>query len=66
VIDRDDLTLHYEPVRFRDPDEVILLPSSIESLTILRSDLQSARRTDRYSDYRRFLTSGRVVKSAGR
>jgi hypothetical protein len=62
VLDRDDLTLHYEPVRFQNPDEVILLPSSIESVTILRSDLQSVRRTDKYSDYQRFLTSGRVIR----
>jgi hypothetical protein len=31
-------------------------------MTVLRSGLQSIRRTDRYSSYRRFLTEGRVVK----
>ncbi|HEX5476076.1 MAG TPA: hypothetical protein VFX12_15565 [Vicinamibacterales bacterium] len=62
VIDRDDLTLHYEPVVFTDPGEVILLPSSIDSLTVLRGGLQSIRRSDVYSGYRRFLTNGRVIK----
>ena len=62
VLDRDDQTLHYKAVAFRDPDEVMLLPESIESLIVLRSGLQSIRRTDRYSSYRRFLTAGRVVK----
>lgn len=62
VIERDDLTLRYRPVAFSDPDEVIVLPESIESLTVLRSGLQSVRRTETFTGYRRFLTSGRVVK----
>ena len=62
VLDRDDQTLRYKAVAFRDPDEVMLLPESIESMTVLRSGLQSIRRTDRYSSYRRFLTEGRVIK----
>jgi hypothetical protein len=31
---------------FSDPDEVMLLPESIESITLVRGGLQSARRTD--------------------
>ena len=62
VIDRDDQTLRYKAVAFSDPDEVMLLPESIESLTVLRAGLQSTRRTERFSSYRRFLTAGRVVK----
>mgnify|MGYP003346955893 CR=1 FL=1 len=62
VLDRDDQTVRYKPVTFQDPPEVMLLPSSIESLTILRAGLQSIRRTDTYSNYRRFLGEGRVVK----
>ena len=56
VIDRDDQTMRYKPVAFSDPDEVILLPESIESLTVLRGGLQSIRRTETFSSYRRFLT----------
>lgn len=62
VLERDDVTMEYRPVRFTDPDESMLLPRTIQSLTILRSDLQSVRRTDMFSDYRRFLTSGRIKK----
>jgi hypothetical protein len=62
VLDRDDLTMRYKPVAFTDPEEIILLPESIESLTVIRSGLQSVRRTETYSNYRRFLTTGRVVK----
>ena len=63
VLERDDQTMRYTAVAFRDPDEVMLLPESIESLTVLRGGLQSTRRTERFSGYRRFLTEGRVVKA---
>lgn len=62
VIERDDLTIRFKPVAFSDPDEVILLPESLTALTVIRSGLQSIRRNDTYSSYRRFLTTGRMVK----
>jgi hypothetical protein len=62
VLERDDVTLRYKPVAFTNPDEVVLLPESIESVTMLRGGLQSVRRTEKYSDYRRFLTASRVLK----
>jgi hypothetical protein len=62
VLERDDLTLRYKAVRFSDPEEVIRLPESIESVTLLRGGLQSMRRTDTFSEYRRFLGTGRIVK----
>jgi hypothetical protein len=62
VLERDDLTMRYKAVAFSDPDEVIRLPESIESMTVLRGGLQSIRRTDTFSGYRRFLGTGRVVK----
>ncbi len=61
TLERDDLSMRYKPVAFTDPEEVILLPESITSLTVLRSSLQSIRRTDTFTDYRRFLTTGRVI-----
>ena len=60
TIDRDDLTMRYKEVAFTDPAETILLPESIESLTLVRNGLQSTRRTQVFSEYRRFLTSSRV------
>jgi hypothetical protein len=62
VLERDDLTIRYTAVAFSDPDEVIRLPESIDSLTVLRGGLQSIRRTQTFSGYRRFLATGRVVK----
>jgi hypothetical protein len=38
----------------------MLLPESIESLTLVRTSLQSTRRVQAFSNYRRFLTSGRI------
>jgi hypothetical protein len=60
TIDRDDVTLRFTPVSFSDPDETMLLPESIESLTMVRTALQSTRRTQVFSNYRRFLVSSRV------
>jgi hypothetical protein len=60
TIDRDDLTMRYKEISFSDPDETILLPESIESVMVVRSGLQSTRRTQVFSAYRRFLTASRV------
>ena len=60
VLDRDEVTIRFRPVAFTDPDETLLLPETIESITIVRGGLQSNRRTDTFSGYRRFLTAGRV------
>jgi hypothetical protein len=63
VLERDDLTLRYKMFRFEEPEESLLLPEAVESLTILRNDLQSIRRHDVFNDYRRFLTSTRIKRT---
>jgi hypothetical protein len=60
VLERDDVTMRYRNVTFSDPSEVVVLPESIESMTIVRSALQSTRRTTTFTGYRRFLTEARV------
>jgi hypothetical protein len=62
VIVRDDVTIRYRTVAFTDPDEVLLLPESIESFTVIRGGLESSRRTQTFSDYKRFVTGGRVFQ----
>jgi hypothetical protein len=62
VIVRDDVTIRYQRVAFSDPDEVLLLPESIETFTMLRGGLQSTRRFQTFSDYKRFVTGGRVLQ----
>ena len=62
TLDRDDVTMRYRLVTFTEPDEVALMPESIESLTLIRGGLQSVRRVETYSDYRRFMTGTRIVR----
>jgi len=61
VIMREDTTIRYRMVSFTDPDETLLLPESIESLSVLSGGLQSTRRSQTYSDYKRFVGDSRVV-----
>jgi hypothetical protein len=60
TLDRDDVSMRFKAVTFTDPDEVLLLPDTTESIMIVRSTLQSTRRTETFSGYRRFLTEGRI------
>ena len=62
TLDRYDVTLHYKPVSFSDPDETVFLPDSSEFVRVFRNELQSTRRTQAFSGYRRFLTDGRVKR----
>ena len=61
VVLRDDVTIRYKTVAFSDPDEMLLLPAAIDSVTLIRGGLQSTRRNQTFSDYRRFVTAGRVL-----
>ena len=62
VIVREDVTIRYRAVAFSDPDEVLLLPESIDSFTMVRGGLESTRRNQTFSDYKRFVTRGRVIQ----
>ena len=63
TIERADSSIRYRSVRFRNPDETLLLPVSIETLTIIRnSGAPRVRRIQAFSDYRRFVTEGRVLE----
>jgi len=62
TIERDDTTIRYKTVAFSDPDEAMLLPESIEMLVVVHGGLKSARRSQTYTDYRRFVTGARLVK----
>jgi len=62
VIMREDTTIRYRTVSFTDPDETLLLPESIESLSVVSGGLQSTRRSQIYSDYKRFVGDSRVLE----
>jgi hypothetical protein len=62
VVERHDTTIKYKTVTFADPEEALLLPESIETLSVFRGGLESIRHRQEFSNYRRFVTGGRLVK----
>ena len=62
IIERAESSIRYTRVEFQDPEDTLLLPASIDTLTIMRGgSTQRVRITQRFSNYRRFLTDGRIV-----
>lgn len=62
VIVRYDTTIRYRMVAFSNPEETLLLPESTDSLIVVQGGLQSTRRMQTYSDYKRFVGDSRVVE----
>lgn len=66
TIERADSSIRYKRVSFVDPDESLMLPDVIETVTVIRGGgTQRNRITQRFSDYKRFLTGGSVVQPRG-
>jgi hypothetical protein len=62
TIERADTSIHYGPVSFVDPDETLMLPSTIDSIVVIRnSGSPQLRITQEFSGYRRFVTSSRII-----
>jgi hypothetical protein len=62
VIERADSSIQFKRVEFTDPEETLMLPASVDTLQIVSGGgIQRTRITQRFTDYRRFLTEGRVV-----
>jgi hypothetical protein len=62
VIERAESSIRYARIDFDDPRESMMLPVSIETLTVIRgSGTQRVRITQRLSNHRRFLTRGRLL-----
>ena len=63
VIERADTSVRYRPVVFHEPEETLVLPATIESFQVIRgAGIPRLRTTQRFSDYKRFLTGARIVK----
>ena len=63
VVERADSSIRYRPITFRDPDEIVMLPESIESLQVIRnSGVPRLRIVQKFSNYKRFITAGRIVE----
>lgn len=60
TLEREDTSLRFDRLSFTQPDESLVLPVTSSSLRIVRG-ASRLRTMTRYTDYRRFLTSGRVV-----
>jgi hypothetical protein len=62
TVERADTSIRYKPVTFTDPEETLLLPSEITNLTVIRnSGIPRLRSTQTFSNYRRYVTAGRLV-----
>jgi hypothetical protein len=62
VFERLDSSIVFGPITFADPDETLTLPISVDSLTVVRNaGTPRVRKTQRFSNYRRFITGGRIV-----
>jgi hypothetical protein len=63
VVERADTSIRYKRVTFENPSETVMLPASIDTLTIVRNaGVPRYRMTQDFSDYRRFMTGGRIVR----
>lgn len=63
TVERADTSIRYQRVQFTDPDETLLLPSSIDELTVIKgSGTQRTRIVHTFRNYRRFVTGSRIVQ----
>jgi hypothetical protein len=62
TLDRADSSIRYRAVTFAEPNEIVLLPESIEQMTVIRgSGAPRLRTTQTFTGYQRFVASGRIV-----
>ena len=58
-VERWEMTVHFERVPFEKPDEIVLLPESIETLAVIRG-AASLRSTQTLTNFRRFLSESTI------
>jgi hypothetical protein len=62
TIERAESSIRYRRVRFEDPDEALMVPEAIDTVTVLRgSGIQRFRISQRFSEYRRYVTAARLL-----
>lgn len=63
TIERADSSMIYKRVTFTDPEETLLLPARVETVTVISGGgVQRMKITQTLSNYRRFITGTRVVQ----
>jgi hypothetical protein len=62
TLSRSNSSVRYTAVTFADPEETLMLPTSIENVWItIAGGARGVRMTQEYRNYRRFLTESRIV-----
>jgi hypothetical protein len=62
MVERSDSSVRYQAVTFTDPEETLMLPRSIESVSVWRNTpVPRVRITQAFSQYRRFIGESRLV-----
>ena len=62
TLSRSNSSVRYTAVTFADPQETLMLPTSIENVWItIAGGARGVRMTQEYRNYRRFLTESRIV-----
>jgi hypothetical protein len=63
TLERAESSIRYRRVLFSDPDETLMLPASIETVTIQRNwGTPGFRISQTFTNYRRFVTGSRIVQ----
>ena len=58
-VERWEMTVHFDRVPFEKPDEIVLLPESIDTLAVIRG-ASSLRSTQTLTNFRRFLSESTI------
>lgn len=63
TLERYDETIRFKKVTFTEPDEELLLPASIETMSVFKAgSVSRTRSVQTFTKYRRFLGSSRLVQ----
>ena len=62
-VERSETSVRFERVVFEKPDEIVLLPQSVEALTVFRG-VPSLRTEQKLTDFRRFLAESTIRSTA--
>ena len=67
ALERNDLSIRYQRVTFKNPAETLMLPRSIEHSWMSRASGIATRyyHSQQFSNHRRFVTDGRLVGAPG-
>jgi len=65
VVERSDTTVRFKRVPFENPDETLLLPESIVTITVMRAvSTPRMQTTQTFANFRRFMTDVKVRDGA--